>query len=423
MGACIPYPRPMVCSKHPLTGIHRIMKICGLIPLYSLISFLSVAFPKAYNYLDPWLEFFQSIALVSFFLLLCEFVSPNEDKRTVFFAALEPPEDTGSKPKKPRPGAVPKTPEERLQWYRKKWVALFQYPVIALLVSIATDITEAAHVYCFTSSSLKHAHIWLFLIGQFSLTAAVTAILFFYQGLAKELAQFKPLWKLVIFKLVVFLGFIQGIIFTILRATKVLKPTDTLTYADTQIGLPTLLTCVEMVPISLLFHYAYSYRPYVIGAKIPLKPAAHRDSMMPPPSSYQGGFLGLRAWLAILNPMETIEGIVFAFRMYSELRAHKSSQVNTYKDINDTALEPLNGNGAGMGYDGSDGHNGGYVRPYQAYSDDGMAPGHTYVAPSEANSYTQQHTAYGTDQPPVAPPRMREDANWSYAPTSNSQGA
>jgi hypothetical protein len=35
-----------------------------------------------------------------------------------------------------------------------------------------------------------------------------------------------------------------------------------LTWADVNIGLPTLIISLLMVPFSLFFHYAYSIKPY-----------------------------------------------------------------------------------------------------------------------------------------------------------------
>jgi Organic solute transporter Ostalpha len=65
------------------------MKITCVVPFYSIVSFLSICFPRAYVYLDPWLDVFQSLALGSFFLLMCEYVSPSEERRDIFFAALK----------------------------------------------------------------------------------------------------------------------------------------------------------------------------------------------------------------------------------------------------------------------------------------------------------------------------------------------
>ncbi|WQF77532.1 Putative organic solute transporter subunit alpha/Transmembrane protein [Colletotrichum destructivum] len=66
----------------------KILRISLIIPFWSIISFLSICFPSAEVYLHPWLESVQSICLGTFFLLLCEFVSPSAQHRDVFFAAL-----------------------------------------------------------------------------------------------------------------------------------------------------------------------------------------------------------------------------------------------------------------------------------------------------------------------------------------------
>lgn len=64
------------------------MKIATLIPSYSLLSFLSIYFPRAAVYISPWLDTIQAFALGSFFLLMCEFISESPTERDVFFAAL-----------------------------------------------------------------------------------------------------------------------------------------------------------------------------------------------------------------------------------------------------------------------------------------------------------------------------------------------
>jgi hypothetical protein len=74
----------------------RITKICILLPLYTITSFLSVCFPHAYTSLKPWLDVFQAVALGSFFLLLCELISKDSDTETdIFFTAFEVPQNKG----------------------------------------------------------------------------------------------------------------------------------------------------------------------------------------------------------------------------------------------------------------------------------------------------------------------------------------
>ncbi len=78
-----------------LTWAKRILRISLMIPIYSLFSFLSVLAPTAEVYLAPWLDVFQGWALANFFLLMCEFVSPSDSQRDVFFAGLTIPNKKG----------------------------------------------------------------------------------------------------------------------------------------------------------------------------------------------------------------------------------------------------------------------------------------------------------------------------------------
>ena len=64
------------------------MKICLLLPLYSIISILSLVYAEVDVYLHPWLNVVESLAVGSFFLLLLEYVSESRAERDVFFAAL-----------------------------------------------------------------------------------------------------------------------------------------------------------------------------------------------------------------------------------------------------------------------------------------------------------------------------------------------
>lgn len=86
-----------------------------------------------------------------------------------------------------------------------------------------------------------------------------------------------------------------------------------MTYADLNIGIKNMIICVEMVPFALFFHYAYSVHPYIIHS-IPQSEAGETGG----PRSYQGGYLGYRAWLGALNPMQMLQAIAFAFQSWSD---------------------------------------------------------------------------------------------------------
>ena len=70
-----------------------------------------------------------------------------------------------------------------------------------------------------------------------------------------------------------------------------------------------------MAIISVFFHYAYTYRPYVLNS-----PSSHGSGKPAPlykPTSYQGGFLGYRALLLAMSPLEVIEAQIFALKLFS----------------------------------------------------------------------------------------------------------
>jgi len=290
----------------------KIMKVCMLIPFYALFSFLSIAFPKGKVYFAPWLDYFQGIALGAFFLLMSEFISPSAERRDIFLAAM-----TIQDKKK---GSV-----DGLSWFRKRWIMIFQYPVVALFVAVMTDITQAANVYCQFESKVYFAKLWLTLIRMASLAFAVMSILAFVLKMKTHLAEHKPMLKLVAFKAIVFLGFVQTIIFWILTDTNSLNGTSKLTYADLNMGIPSLLTCIEIVPIAFFLIYAYPVRPYLLGRTGAVDMESGRKNYQ---SSYQGGFLGIRAFLAILNPRELIEAIGFAFTMATDGHGGASQPLN-----------------------------------------------------------------------------------------------
>ncbi|RGP73182.1 hypothetical protein FLONG3_6498 [Fusarium longipes] len=269
----------------------KIMRVGNLISAFAVICFLSICFPTAEVYIQPWLHVFEGFALGSFFLLLCDYVSPHRDQRDVFFATKR---------------------KNGMKWFKTRWIMIFQMPVVAIAVSIATDITEAAGVFCQESNSREFANIYLRVIMTISLIVSVGAILQMYMLLKKDLAHHSPMLKLTAFKIVVGLTLLQEIIFWILGDQGVLEPTDTLTYADVHVSIPNLVTCIEMVPLSLFFMYAYPWKVYVHGYG--RGTFAKLEEGDRPEQSYQGGPFGIYAWLAMLNPSDSLKAILFIFQ-------------------------------------------------------------------------------------------------------------
>lgn len=167
-------------------------------------------------------------------------------------------------------------------------------------------------------------------------------------NIKKHRPNLKPITKLVAIKLVVGLAFIQQvspllpfppfcsitdsrlqIIFWILESTGALNPTDTLTIADLHIGLKSLLSCLEMVPISLLVMWAYPVAPYLLE-NISAKREERGETHDYVPTSYQGGIGGTRAFASMVNPLDVIKAIIAAFSVALKERASKLNSAESF---------------------------------------------------------------------------------------------
>jgi hypothetical protein len=93
----------------------------------------------------------------------------------------------------------------------------------------------------------------------------------------------------------------------ILRSTSVLEPSSTLTWADVNIGLPTLIMSLLMVPFSLFFHYAYNIKPYLLKNISYHGEDGHYDSVARP--QYQGGLFKVKMWSQLFSIPDLIRGI------------------------------------------------------------------------------------------------------------------
>ncbi|KAM3434357.1 hypothetical protein NHJ13734_006047 [Beauveria thailandica] len=293
----------------------KVMRVIALVPLYAIVNLLCICFPQAQVYLDPILELIQALCLASYFMLLCEYISPHNEGRDGFFSQIE------IKDKKAEGGLV----QDGVKWFAQRCFMIFQYWVVALGIAIATIVTQVAGVYCQYESKTNFAKLWLSIAATLSSGMAIAAVLLVAIQLKTHMPDLNPMTKLIAIKLVVGLAFLQQILFWILQSTHVLKETDTLTYADLHYGIPSLLSCLEMVPISLIMFWAYPVGPYKLESLV-ARGAERGETQHWAPTSYQGGFLGIRAFFSMLNPLNVIKATFAAFAISA--RDYSSSKFN-----------------------------------------------------------------------------------------------
>ncbi|CAI7597162.1 unnamed protein product [Penicillium pancosmium] len=212
---------------------------------------------------------------------------------------------------------------------QKAWFVVLQYPIVAFILAIVECITQAKGIYCLDSKDKHFAYFWLNIIQIISVALAIGAIIQFYSKFNSYMKEHKPLAKLMAFKLVVGLVFLEKIIFTILHSTNTLKPSAAMSYADVHIGLPTMIICIQMVPFAFFFHYAYSTKPYQIlsathlagSQQCPAVDIATGENGTIYQKGYEGGAVGVYAWCAFVNPLEILQEIKSTWHMLRNAKA------------------------------------------------------------------------------------------------------
>ncbi|GLA40751.1 hypothetical protein AnigIFM63309_008585 [Aspergillus niger] len=291
-------------------------------------------------------EVLQGVALYAFLMLLCDYMAPDDTSKVKFFSSLETKRQW--QPKKKRNGLAFLSVSllfteydviiiaDRLSDSKLTWYSVLQYPIITWITAVTQVVTQSLHVYCLESNAPHFAHVWIEVITSLSTSVALNAIIQFYMNMKGYMTEHKPLLKLMAFKLIVGLIFVEKILFLILTGTKVLRYPASMTYIDTLMGLPTMLICLQMVPLSFLILHAYRTKPYEIPNSVRgLRPQAYQalgsdgneeTLLRGIPKHYQGGPWGLRAWTIYLNPLVLFQDVHSAYLMIHNARVLQKIQ-------------------------------------------------------------------------------------------------
>lgn len=156
----------------------------------------------------------------------------------------------------------------------------------------------------------------------------------FYVQLKDDLAPHRPFLKVLCIKLVIFFCFWQSWIISLLTAEGgPLKASDKIAGPDLRIGIPSMLTCVEMAIFAVLHLFAFPWKPYDLSKRHEPLPQAG-DAFSETPKTYAQG--PARALLSALNPWDIIKACGRGFRwLFVGVRHRKSDP--SYQ----TKLEPM----------------------------------------------------------------------------------
>ncbi|EON64443.1 hypothetical protein W97_03674 [Coniosporium apollinis CBS 100218] len=341
----------------------HIIRILLVVPIYAVVSFLSILKFRYAIYLEVLRDCYEAFAIASFFTLLAHYVAPNLHDQKEYFRELNPKNwiwpinwlqaCTGGRKKGPF-----RRPQSGLTWFNIIWFCVFQYCLIRVACTVVSVFTQMTGLYCDSSLSPHFAHLWIFIVESISVAIAMLCLVQFYVQLKQDLASHYPFLKLLSIKLVVFLCFWQRQIIDFLIARGAIEPSKKLGYPDIQVGIPGVLVCIEMAGFATIHLFAFSWREYkfVDGGQhravspprfLPhhiLASAIFHSTIFPPPNNnhglnlllpeplqrmtrtslalrsrmhqapYHGGPLGALALLDAFNPWDIVKASARSYR-------------------------------------------------------------------------------------------------------------
>ncbi|KAK5131549.1 hypothetical protein LTR08_000876 [Meristemomyces frigidus] len=346
----------------------QIVRIAFAPVVYAIVSCFEIYTYETAQYIDPIGDMYEAFCLCALFLLYVQFAVPGGTFGNEMFEAVKAAEEGTTL---------------GFDWPQIIWVFVFQYPITELVSVLILEATEAANDFCSQSLSPKYGHLWVMLISSVGVGVAVVSIFRFYGRMKGMMKVRRGLAKLVCFKALVLIRFLQTWIFSLLLSRQVIKPGNSLSYYDIFYGLPNLLTCIEMMLFGLGFWYAYSSTEYSSDAK-------PRDNRLSLP----------KAVLDALNPYDFFAGIGRAFSLVTYLQ-----RTGGFKDWMDFKKQAKADKRAKRGQKGQG--------RYQTI--DGMD---SLPRPDEshgrADSQNGELAAYGNQQlyqpPSLSPPRYDDNA-------------
>ncbi|KAK7259059.1 hypothetical protein RIF29_24653 [Crotalaria pallida] len=231
-----------------------IVRIIFMVPVYALMSFLSLVAPTSAIYFNSIREVYEAWVIYNFLSLCLSWVGgPGAVVISLSGRVLKPSMClmTCCFPPIPLDG----------RFIRKCKQGCLQFVILKPILVIITLILYAKGKYADGNFGPGQSYLYLTIIYTFSYTMALYALALFYVACKDLLQPFNPVPKFIIIKSVVFLTYWQGVLFFLAAKSGFIKD------AEEAALLQDFIICVEMLVAAAGHFYAFPYKEYA-GANI-----------------------------------------------------------------------------------------------------------------------------------------------------------
>ncbi|KAB2059342.1 hypothetical protein ERO13_A11G275900v2 [Gossypium hirsutum] len=231
-----------------------IVRIIFMVPVYALMSFLSLVLPRSSIYFNSIREGYEAWVIYNFLSLCLAWVGgPGAVVLSLSGRVLKPSWYlmTCCLPPMPLDG----------RFIRRCKQGCLQFVILKPILVAVTLVLYAKGKYKDGNFSPSQAYLYLTIIYTISYTVALYALVLFYMACRDLLQPFNPVPKFIIIKSVVFLTYWQGVMFFLAAKSGFIKD------ADAAAQFQNFIICVEMLLAALGHLYAFPYKEYA-GANI-----------------------------------------------------------------------------------------------------------------------------------------------------------
>ncbi|GAB2282512.1 hypothetical protein Dimus_039552 [Dionaea muscipula] len=231
-----------------------IVRIVFMVPVYALMSFLSLVLPKSSIYFNSLREIYEAWVIYNFLSLCLAWVGgPGAVVLSLNGRILKPSIClmTCCFPPMPLDG----------RFIRRCKQGCLQFVILKPILVALTFILYAKGKYEDGNFSANQSYLYLTIIYTISYSVALYALALFYVACRDLLQPFNPVPKFILIKSVVFLTYWQGVLVFLSAKSGFIK--DAQEAADFQ----NFIVCVEMLIAAVGHFYAFPYKEYS-GANI-----------------------------------------------------------------------------------------------------------------------------------------------------------
>eukprot|EP00048_Salpingoeca_helianthica_P006948 m.104717 g.104717 ORF g.104717 m.104717 type:complete len:367 (-) comp14184_c0_seq1:23-1123(-) len=239
-----------------------IVRILFMAPIYAFASWMSLKFFHLSIYFDTVRNIYEAFVIYNFLSLCFEYLG---GEAAIMFAI---------KGRCHHPSwwnwtccfsEFPYTPT----FLRYCKQGTLQFCVVKLVMATVIIIMEATHTYNDGDLSANGGYLYVAIIYNISISIALMSLVFFYSATKDLLSPHQPVLKFLIVKSIIFVSFWQSVVIAIIEKADVITSSKdgSIQAGELAVAYQNFLICFEMFFASVLYLYAFPWRPYVVEGR------------------------------------------------------------------------------------------------------------------------------------------------------------